>query len=257
MRDLSALAAEGLSLSDDPAVARLLIAEWPRLYGHERAPVLNVLVARTGWAGQLLDAIAAGGIRRADVGAYHARRIRALQDPALTRRLREVWGDLQDVDESRRTEAFAAARRRLDPAALAAADPRLGREVFRAACAPCHRLFGEGAVLGPDLTGAGRDNLDYLLENLLFPSAIVPAEYRQTTLHLKDGRVLSGIVRSRTPRTVTLQPVGDPVTIETTDITSEESSQLSIMPEGQLDNLDDSQVRSLFRFLMAPAPPQP
>ena len=59
------------------------------------------------------------------------------------------------------------------------------------------------------------------------------------------------------PAPVTLQLVGDPVTIETTDITSEESSQLSIMPEGQLDNLDDFQVRSLFRFLMAPAPPQP
>jgi putative membrane-bound dehydrogenase-like protein len=257
VRDLSATAAEGLSLSDDPGVARLLIAEWPRLYGHERAPVLNVLVARASWAGQLLDAMAAGAIRRADVGAYHARRIRALQDPALTRRLHEVWGDLQDVDESRRIEALAAVRRRLEPAALAAADPKLGRQVFQAACAPCHRLFGEGAAIGPDLTGAGRDNLDYLLENLLFPSAIVPAEYRQTTLHLKDGRVLSGIVRSRTVRTVTLQPVGDPVTLETADITSEEGSQLSMMPEGQLDNLDDRQVRGLIRYLMSPAPPAP
>jgi putative heme-binding domain-containing protein len=45
-------------------------------------------------------------------------------------------------------------------------------------CSVCHKLFGEGASIGPDLTGAGRDSSDYLIENIVDPSAIVAADYR-------------------------------------------------------------------------------
>jgi len=37
--------------------------------------------------------------------------------------------------------------------------------------------------------------LDYLLENILDPSAVIPNEYKATTIDLKSGRVLLGLVR--------------------------------------------------------------
>jgi len=48
------------------------------------------------------------------------------------------------------------------------------------ACAACHTLYGEGGKVGPDLTGGGRDNLDYLLENIVDPSAVVTADFRMS-----------------------------------------------------------------------------
>lgn len=66
--------------------------------------------------------------------------------------------------------------------------------------------------------------------------------------------MLTGILRTRTPRTLTLQPVGDPITLETSDVPSEETSNLSLMPEGRLETLDESQVRNLIRYLMSAEP---
>jgi len=49
---------------------------------------------------------------------------------------------------------------------LSAADAANGRLVFQQTCSACHTLYGEGGTLGPDITGANRTNLDYLLRNL-------------------------------------------------------------------------------------------
>ena len=65
-----------------------------------------------------------------------------------------------------RRERIAALKKQLDAAALARADRSRGRAIFDRVCASCHKLYGYGGEIGPDLTGAGRDNLDYLLENL-------------------------------------------------------------------------------------------
>ena len=255
VRDLSATAAGGLALFESPEIADRLLAEWPHLYGHERPSVLNALVSRPAWAARLLEAIVTGHFKRGDLGVFDARRIRSFNDQALTRRLSEVWGEIRDVDDAERNRAFALWKQRLTPESLAKADLKQGRQVFLTACAPCHVLFDDGGNLGPNLTGSDRGNLDYLLENLLFPNVILPAEFRQTTLSLKDGRVLTGVIRSRADRTVTLQSVGEVVTVETSEIQSEETPALSLMPEGLLDALDEGQSRNLIRFLMSKEPP--
>jgi len=70
--------------------------------------------------------------------------------------------------------------------------------LFSAVCASCHKLYGEGAALGPDLTGSDRHNLDYLLGNIVDPNAMVPADYRVSAPKLKDGRTLTARRQSRT-----------------------------------------------------------
>jgi putative membrane-bound dehydrogenase-like protein len=257
VRDLSATAASGLALFDDPAIAERLLAEWPKLYGHERPPVMNALLSRPGWAGKLVEAIAAGKVRRNELGVAQARQIRAFNNAALNQRLAEVWGVLQDTDPSTREAALKAWRLKLTPGALQHANVVEGQKLFTTTCGACHKLYGSGGSLGPDLTGAGRQNLDYLLENMLFPSAVVPAEFRQTTLALKDGRTLSGVIRSRTPQTLVIDMIGESARINRADIEEETTSALSLMPEGQLDALTDSQAADLVVYLMSTAPPAP
>src|SRR5207249_7154399 len=93
----------------------------------------------------------------------------------------------------------------LTPAALAKADKIQGRAAFNTACAACHTLYGEGGKVGPDLTGSGRDNLDYLLENIVDPSAVVTADFRMSIVDIKDGRVLNGLIAATTGRTLTFK----------------------------------------------------
>lgn len=124
--------------------------------------------------------------------------------------------------------------------------------LFTTHCAKCHKLYGEGGAIGPDLTGAQRSNLDYLLENILDPSSVVSKDYRMSVAELEDGRVLSGIIVEQTPRTLTLQTQTDKVTIERGEIVELTPTNLSPMPDGILQPLSESQIRDLIAYLKHP-----
>ncbi len=247
---LAATAASGLALDADPAIAGKLLAAWPRFDATEKPRIMSVLVSRPAWAGQVLDAMAQGRIPRASLTAFHARQIRAYHDNALTERLKTVWGEVPDESEKGRLAAMEQWQTRFTPAILAKADREKGRGVFRALCAPCHTLNGEGGQLGPDLSGAARDNLNYLLENVLFPSALVADEYRLTTLTLKDGRVLAGMIRSRSARTLRLQTMTDLITVATEDLLKEAPQAASLMPPGLIEAVPADDARDLIAYLM-------
>jgi putative heme-binding domain-containing protein len=205
-----------------------------------------------------LDTVEKGQIPKDAITPYHARQINSLGEAALSQKLTAVWGALRDAGENK-TAAIAAYKGTLPPSVLAQADLSAGRAVFAQSCAACHTLYGEGGKLGPDLTGAGRDNLDYLLESIMDPSALVSADYRMTLLHTKDGRVLSGMVRSKTEHTVTLQTMTETLTLERSDVVRTEELPHSIMPEGLLENLPPDKARDLLAYLMhksqVPLPP--
>ncbi len=61
--------------------------------------------------------------------------------------------------------------------APASASPSHGRQLFQKHCATCHTLFGEGNKVGPDLTGADRKDLEFLVTSTVDPSAVVRKEY--------------------------------------------------------------------------------
>ncbi|MEZ0276772.1 MAG: c-type cytochrome, partial [Roseimicrobium sp.] len=116
-------------------------------------------------------------------------------------------------------------------------------------CAACHQLYGQGNHIGPDLTGSGRHDLSYLLDNIVDPSAMVAADYRMTVMTLKDGRILSGNIAAKTQRTVTLKMVGQETTVERTEIAKQEEFPMSLMPEGLLLTLNEQQQRDLIAYL--------
>ncbi len=59
-------------------------------------------------------------------------------------------------------------------------------------------------TIGPELTGADRGNLDFLMTSLVDPSAQIRKEYQSQTIALRDGRVLSGLVVDENDRVLTL-----------------------------------------------------
>jgi putative heme-binding domain-containing protein len=241
-------ALRGLAAYPHPDTAKRVLAVYPGLSSDEKQDAVAALAARKESALALLDAVEAGAVPRLDVPAFVARQMFALGDAKVTERLRQVWGEVRESDATK-AGALAKYKAMLTPAALKAADPRNGRLVFAKACGPCHKLFGEGGTVGPDLTGSSRDNLDYLLSNLIDPSAEVGRDYRMSVVRTADERVITGIVVERTAARVVVQTATERVTLSPDDVAGVTDSPLSIMPEGQLDALTREQVRDLVAYL--------
>src|SRR5690606_29165264 len=151
----------------------------------------------------LLDAVESNRIDRHELTAYTVRQLSNLGDARLNRRLEQVWGSVCTTDGQRRRD-LERLRRELTSERLAEADLVQGRAVFQRQCANCHRFSGEGGRIGPDLTGAQRTNLEYLLENLVDPSAVVARDYQMHIVETVDGRILTGLIESENEQAVTL-----------------------------------------------------
>ena len=251
VRFLNSVAVRGLALFDDPEIGRLLARNYRSFHPSERASAIEVLVSRPAFAQALLDQVAAGRIRREEITAFYARQILSLGDSALSRRLGDVWGELRGTAADRRGR-IAEWKKQLDGSTLAAADRSRGRALFDRLCASCHRLHGQGADIGPDLTGSGRDNLDYLLENIVDPGAAVGADFRMVVVAMRDGRILNGLVKAQSQRMLTLQTQTEALSLDRSEVEGLRPSASSLMPDGLLDPLKPEEVRDLIGYLSHP-----
>ncbi len=251
VRSLNTIAVGGLTGIDDPALAQRLAKSYRSFYPAERPALIDALASRPSFALALLQEMKDGKITRTDLTPVHARQIHSFENADLSKQLTEVWGELRD-SPAEKVALIESLKKQLTPEVLAKADKGQGRVLFQKTCANCHRLYGHGETIGPDLTGAGRASLDYLLLNMVDPSATVGAEYRLSVVVLNDGRVLNGIVATRNDKTLTLQTAKERTTIELSEIEEVKPSTVSLMPDGQLQTLTAEQVRDLVGYLMHP-----
>ena len=199
----------------------------------------------------IAGAIPAGRIIASDVSADIVRQMRNLKDVALAKRITEVWGIVRDTPADQK-KLIASYRKMLLAPPSQPVDLALGRAVYAKTCQNCHTLYGVGGRVGPDITGSNRANLDYLLENILDPSAVIPKEYAATIIELKDGRVVTGIVRGETPAALTVVTATETLTIPRDDVDSLKPTPKSMMPDDQLKDFKEPEVRALFAYLQHP-----
>lgn len=249
---LRAPAIRALAAYDDPETASAILKLYSKLTDSEKRDAINTLVARPGSAGKLFDAIEAEVVPRTDVHAYHIQQLLGFKDEALGKRITSVWGEIRATAKDKQ-ELIAKHKSSLTGARLKAADLSNGRRLYAKNCAACHTLFGEGGKIGPDITGSNRANLDYILENILDPSAIVGKDYRMTILALNDGRVVSGLIQKETDSAVTVRTINDAIVVAKSDIDDRKLSDLSLMPEGQLNQMTADEQRDLIAYLGHPA----
>ncbi len=253
VRVLNATAVRGLALFDDKEIGQTLVTRYRRFDPSERGSVIETLVSRADWVDALLDEIEKGKVPKADLTPFHARQIRSFNEEDLSERLSQVWGDYRESPEDKR-EQIESWKKKLTPETLAGADLPNGKILYRGVCSACHVLYGEGGAIGPDLTGSGRTNLDYLLENIVDPSSVVGADHRMSFFQLEDGRTLTGVVSDENDRNVTVKLLTGSETLPKDGIEKREVSPLSMMPEGLLQALSEEQVRDLIAYLMHPIP---
>ncbi len=248
---MRAAALRALSAYDSPGIPDAILARYPALTPEERRDALSSLSARVGWATKLLDAVAGGSVARGDLGAFVVRKIESLGDANLAARIGEVWGRVRATPEAKAKRIAELKALALEPGP-APPDRARGREVFSRTCEQCHTLFGVGGKVGPELTGSNRADLDYLLTNAVDPNAVVGKDYLATLAWLKDGRLVTGIQKSETSSSITLQTENETIVIAKEDIEESKLSDLSTMPEGLLDAMVPGEIRDLVGYLRGP-----
>ncbi len=239
-----------IAACEQDEVAGLLLAEYKRLSVQGKRNAIDTLCSRKAWAMELLVAVAKGSVPAASVTAWHARQMQLFDDEQLTERLTEVWGRVRATD-GQRVAQMDTLREMMSKDKLAKSDHAIGKELFTKNCATCHVLFGEGGNTGPDLTGADRKNMNYLLENIVDPSASVATSFRASVLAMEDGRLLTGVVMDNNGQTLKLQTKEELLTLEVDSIDEIKQTELSLMPEKLLDNLSEQEKVDLFGYLMS------
>jgi putative heme-binding domain-containing protein len=190
-------------------------------------------------------------VPRGDVNSYTIRQLQTLNSKEVAAKLTKVIGEIRPASADK-AKLMAKYKAELKPDVLKKANLSNGRALYAKACANCHRLFGEGGDVGPDLTGSQRFNLDYVLENVLDPSAIVPREHQVTVVETKQGRTLNGIVKKESDAAITLQLQNEVVVIPIGDIASRTQTKQSMMPDGAFEQLRIEEVRDLVAYLASP-----
>ena len=176
--------------------------------------------------------------------------IAQLGNAPLVGRLEAAWGKVPRSGSPEKKQRIAEIRGLL-PEGDKGITAR-GQPIFKENCAICHKLFNEGETIGPDLTGADRGNLDFLMTSLVDPSALVRKEYQSQTVALKDGRLISGLIVDETDRLLTLVDGNrQKIAVSRQSIEAIKPSDVSLMPEGLLDKLSEPQIRDLFRYIQS------
>lgn len=239
-----------LARFDSGEIPQLILGKYGAFEPDLKRTALDTLSSRPAHAAALLDAIADKRIARTDLSAVHAGKIRQLGDDSLNQRLTELWGKVDATPEDIAKE-IAEMRKFYTSDRLASANASRGRLLYQKSCGQCHKMFGEGGDIGPDLTGANRGNMDYLLENILAPNAIVGKDYQAVTVLTLDGRVVTGLVREQTDAAVVLHDAEKLVTIPRSEIDTVSETFRSVMPEGLLKPFSEEEIGDLFAYLQA------
>jgi putative heme-binding domain-containing protein len=134
--------------------------------------------------------------------------------------------------------------------AHAEGDSMNGKAVFTKNCAICHKLRGEGAAVGPDLSGMAVHGREQLLVHILDPNRDVEGNYVSYTALLTDGLVVSGMLSGESAASIELvDSQGKRHAILREDIEQLSRSGASLMPEGFEKQLSRSELSDVLAYL--------
>lgn len=232
---------------DQESLGRLLINGFSNYSIEEKNAALQTLSSRSRYGNLLAQEIKAGRIPKREIPANIARQLLRVVGSGFI----EIWGPIEQVAHDK--AAYDKYQSILTKDALSSANIRQGKSLFQQTCGSCHKMFGEGADLGPDLTGSNRTDVDYILLNVLEPSAEIQDAYKMVVITTRDGRTYTGNVVGENQRQVTLRVVGqDPIIINKSTIQSREVTPVSMMPPGLFEQLSDKEVVDLVGYLQSP-----
>ncbi len=244
---------------DDPAIADVVLSVYPAL-GRESLPTAQTLLAsRPAWALKFVQSINSNGISWSGFGIKPetiplniVRKLKQQRNSELQALLETIWpntGSPTTADMEKKIQQLAGVIRGGN------GDPYSGRTLFQNTCGNCHKLFSQGAEVGPDLTVYNRADLESMLLAIVNPSAEIREGFENFSVETKDDRSLSGFLVDQDNQIIVLRGLDNQnVTLARADLVELKPAGLSLMPVGLLDSFDEQQTRDLFAYLRSTQP---
>jgi putative heme-binding domain-containing protein len=238
-----------LARANQPATRDELLKVLPAAPARLQTIIATGLAAGPAGAEKLLEAVKAGkaSARLLQDPAVELR-LKATKLPKLAERLTELTAGLPSPQKgmqellNRRRESFLKAKK----------DTVLGAQVFAKNCGICHQVGGQGAKIGPQLDGVGVRGLDRLLEDTLDPNRNVDQMFRLTTLNLKKGQVVSGLLLKEEGAVLVLADAqGKEVRVSKDEVDERSTSQVSPMPANLAEQIAERDFNNLLAYLLS------
>lgn len=133
----------------------------------------------------------------------------------------------------------------------ASPDAEKGRQVFAANCAVCHRIRGEGGLIGPQLDGIGSRGPERLAEDILDPNRNVDAHFYLHAFTLNDGSMLAGFLKTEAGQvSVLVDATGKEHRVSKKEVKTVEVTPISLMPPAFGQILGESAFSDLLGYLL-------
>jgi putative membrane-bound dehydrogenase-like protein len=234
--------------SNDPAVATGLLAAYSSLNDGERAATLGTLTSKAIFAKPLVDAVVAKTFPKQDITATQVRQLRSLNDATISGAVDQLWGKVNESPAAAKAtmDRFKKAFREKP---LWAYDAKHGKEVFVRVCSVCHQMNGNGGKIGPDLSGSWPNGVDYFIENIVDPNAVIGPDFQLNLISLKDGTVVSGMISEETDTTLVVRSIVGTQNVPKASVANRTKSPASMMPPGLLETLPEAEAIDLLKFL--------
>lgn len=209
---------------------------------------IELLTQRPAWAKALLDAVGRQEVPASALNVNQVQKLLASRDKDLTALVKAKWGSIR-TDRNPQREEMVTQFKNLMKAQHG--DEKRGELVFKKVCAQCHKIYGEGQDVGPELTANGRASFDQLLSNVFDPSLVIGASYQAQLVITNDGRTLTGLLAEDSPQRIVLKEQGGKLdVVPRSEIDSITVSKLSLMPEGLEKQVTQQEMIDLLEFLM-------
>ena len=237
----------------EPKVAIVVLGAYSNMEPELKPKAVELLTDRPAWAELLLEAIARGEVAKDALNVNHVRKLLAGKDEAFAAKVKAAWGTVREGRNPAREQVVTAMKAMLK---VTLADPIAGKLAFNKVCAQCHKIYGEGQEVGPDLTSNGRNDWNQLISNVFDPNLVIGSAYQAVTVATTDGRLLTGLLAEDSKERVVLKGQGGKVeTIPRDDVEALKTSNISLMPEDLEKQLSAKEIADLFAFLALDKPP--
>ncbi len=231
-----------------------IVDAWPQLPAMTRVAAAETLARGTKTGRALLAGLEKGVVSPRDISATARRSFANSEDKTIADHADKLLGKYR-ASGADKVKLIAEKR-----AVVLSGTPDLknGLAVAQRTCFVCHKMYGEGTDIGPDLTGVGRSTLDALLHNVIDPNEVIGNGFETTEVETKDGTIYTGRVVEESDTRIKLVNAG-PVeyVVAKSDIAVVNGKpkitkkEMSLMPEG-LEQIPDKDLRDLLMFILNP-----
>lgn len=241
-----------LSAFHDERVVRAVLKLYPQMTEDVRQVAQALLSSRKTWSWAFVQAVEQGQIAKSSIPVETVRKLLMHDDSHLRDAVHQLWGPVEGASTA---EMQRELERLTAVLAQHSGDPYPGKKLYMQMCGKCHKLHDQGGEIGPDLTTFKRDDVRSMLWNILNPSAEIREGFELYAAVTDDGRVITGFLVEQDPHVLVLRTtVGETVSLERAEIEELRRLPQSPMPEGQLKDLNDDQIRDLFAYLRSAQP---